>query len=236
MLSLLSRTPMTIMTELPRSLHAWNIPPAEARQIQIQLASKLVLDSPLALDDIQTIAGVDVGAKGGLLRAAIVVLDVHSLQILEVATAQLPVSYPYIPGLLSFREGPVILQAIDALGTLPDVFLFDGQGIAHPRRLGIASHLGLWLNRPTIGCAKSWLVGSYRQPGPRKGDSTYLYDHSHTPIGVALRTRDNVKPVFVSPGHLCDIDSAVAITLATTTRYRLPEPIRAAHKHASLKL
>jgi deoxyribonuclease V len=151
------------------------------------------------------------------------------LKLIETATAALPLVFPYVPGLLSFREIPVCLEAIKKLQTPVDLFLIDGQGIAHPRRLGLASHLGLFLNTPTIGCAKSRLIGIYDEPGKNKGDFSWLY-HKDDTIGVVLRTRDNIKPLFISPGHLCTFDDAIHYTLACTTKYRLPEPTRLAHQ------
>ncbi|MCH7872098.1 MAG: endonuclease V, partial [Planctomycetes bacterium] len=143
-----------------------------------------------------------------------------------------PCTFPYVPGLLSFREMPGILAAVRKLKVTPDVFLCDAQGLAHPRRFGLACHLGLWLNMPTIGCAKSRLCGVHAEPGLRKGSSARLmHDGEH--IGCVLRTRDDVKPIFVSPGHLCDHDSARRIALSAAIKYRLPEPTRLAHQLVS---
>jgi len=154
------------------------------------------------------------------------------LSLVETAGAQLPLSFPYVPGLLSFREIPVCLEAAKKVQTPVDLWLIDGQGLAHPRRLGLASHLGLFLNAPTIGCAKSRLIGTYEEPGKNKGDFSWLYDKEDK-IGAVVRTRDNVKPLFISQGHLCSFEDAINYTLACTTKYRLPEPTRIAHQTVS---
>ena len=139
-----------------------------------------------------------------------------------------PITFPYVPGLLSFREAPALLDVFAAIRTKFDVVLCDGQGIAHPRRLGIAAHLGLWLDRPTIGCAKSRLFGDYDEPGPNRGDWSPLLDRGET-IGAVVRTRARVKPLFVSPGHQCDLASSMRVVLATSPRLRLPVPARLVH-------
>jgi len=154
------------------------------------------------------------------------------LEIVERSVTRVPTTFPYVPGLLSFRELPAVLAAFGKLAQIPDLLLCDGQGIAHPRRLGIASHLGLWLDLPAIGVGKSKLVGSYHEPGPTKGDSSPLLDDDEI-IGAVLRSRDRVRPLFVSPGHRVSIATATHWALATTTRYRLPEPVRAADRLAS---
>ncbi len=213
-------------------LHPWYLNPDDAVALQMVLASRLRTQAGPALADIRTVAGVDVSVRDEVSRAAIVVLRFPALTILEVSQAQAPTPFPYIPGLLSFREGQVILAAYERLTVTPDVLIFDGQGQAHPRRLGIAAHIGLWLERPTVGCAKSRLTGFHREPGQNRGDFTPLLNARREIIGAVLRTRTRVKPVYVSPGHLCDLRSAVQIVLACTTRYRLPEPIRAAHAAA----
>jgi len=161
-------------------------------------------------------------------------------KLVETTNAVKKVTFPYIPGLLSFREAPVCLAAVEKLKQKPDVFIIDGQGIAHPRRLGLAAHLGLFFDKPTIGCAKSLLTGAYEEPPLEKGDYSLLMDEkSDQPetIGAVVRTRTNVKPVFVSVGNKCRLTDAIEITLACTTKYRLPEPTRLAHQMVSkLKL
>jgi deoxyribonuclease V len=169
-----------------------------------------------------------------MIIAAVVVLTIGDFELLETKSAIRKVGFPYIPGLLSFREGPVCISAVKKLITRPDVFVVDGQGVAHPRRLGLASHLGLFFDRPTIGCAKSRLTGSYREPGSKKGTYTLLKDEKKSEIiGGVVRTRTDVKPVFVSVGHKCSLEDAIKITLNCTSKYRLPEPTRQAHQMVS---
>jgi deoxyribonuclease V len=158
-----------------------------------------------------------------------VVLSFPALEPVETVTAQRPLTFPYVPGLLSFREAPVCLAAAENVQHPVDLWLIDGQGIAHPRRLGLASHVGLFLDAPAIGCAKSRLTGTYTEPGRDKGCFSDLRDHGET-IGAVVRTRTGVRPLFVSPGHRCRLAEAVGYTLACTRRYRLPEPTRLAHQ------
>lgn len=176
-------------------------------------------------------AGIDVayGRRGGPAHAAAVLFDLTTLTPLEQAEATLPPLFPYVPGLLSFREGPAAVAALAGLGRRPNLLMCDGQGIAHPRRIGIASHLGLILDLPAIGVAKSRLIGTHAEPGPNRGDWTPLVDKDEV-IGAVLRTRVNVRPVFVSIGHRISLESALALVLACTRRFRLPEPIRAADR------
>lgn len=211
-----------------RALHPWNVSPEEAIAIQNRLRVQLELHS--APERIETVAGIDVSYDKGSDRlfAAIVVLHLRDFSLLDAASATATVSFPYIPGLLSFRECPAVLQAWEKLRIRPDCLMCDGQGIAHPRRLGIASHLGLWLDVPSIGCAKSLLVGEYREPGDQRGSSEPLY-HRGEQVGVILRTKDGVQPVFVSPGHKITLQKAVETVLACCAKYRLPEPTRQAH-------
>ena len=215
------------MTDI-RQLHDWNLTPYQARQLQKKLAGRVNL-CPLRKKP-KFVAGLDCSLdKGqGLIFAAAVVFSFPELELVETATARMPLDFPYIPGLLSFREIPVCLEAVKKVQTPVDLWLIDGQGIAHPRRLGLASHLGLFLNTPTIGCAKSRLIGTYDEPGRNKGDYSWLYDKEET-IGAVVRTRDNVKPLFISPGHLCSFENAIDYTLTCTTKYRLPEATRIAH-------
>ncbi|AMV71405.1 deoxyribonuclease V [Desulfuromonas carbonis] len=210
-------------------LHAWEMDYRQAVALQRRLADQVVLQLPPGWQG-RSVAGVDVSYEkhGELFFAAVVVLRFPELTPLAVATAQARVSFPYIPGLLSFRELPVLLEAFRRLETVPDAVLVDGQGIAHPRGLGLASHLGLWLGLPTVGCAKSRLCGEHAPPGPCRGDREVLLLEG-APVGAVLTTRDCVKPLYISPGHCIDIDSAVALALACGGRYRLPEPTRQAH-------
>lgn len=214
-----------------RRLHDWAVTPQEAVALQNGLRGRTRLDRTIDPLRLERVAGVDVSVKANRSRAAVVVASFPRFEILEIVTAERETPFPYVPGLLSFREGPVLEEAFGKIETEPDLFLFDGQGVAHPRRLGIAAHLGLWLERPTVGVGKSRLTGRHHEPGDTKGMSAPLLDGSEV-IGRVLRTRDRVSPVYVSPGHLCDLASAVAVTLACTTRYRLPEPIRMAHNAA----
>ena len=210
-----------------KELHPWNVPPEEAKAIQLKLRGQLDLTS--VPERIETIAGVDVSYDKGsdVLYAAVVVLRVPDLQGLEVASSVAWAAFPYIPGLLSFRESPAVLQAWSKLTLKPDCVICDGQGLAHPRRFGIACHLGLLLDTPSIGCAKSLLVGEYKPPGPKRGAFEYL-SHRGEVVGAVLRTKEGVEPVFVSQGHKISLEKAVEVVLACSTRYRLPEPTRQA--------
>lgn len=215
-------------------LHSWELTPAEAREAQRALAARVWRQDRLG--KVQRIAGVDVGFEqgGAVTRAAVVVLSWPELEVVERVLARVPTSFPYVPGLLSFRELPAILQAFDQLAAKPDLVLCDGQGIAHPRRFGIACHLGVWLDLPTIGIAKKRLVGHHDEPGDEMGASTPLWDKEEQ-IGTVLRTRQGVKPVFVSTGHRVSQETVLDWVLKCLTRYRLPEPIRQAHHLASLE-
>ena len=212
-----------------KTLHEWNLTPAAAIRLQAELTGRIKL-SPLRKKP-RLVGGLDCALSKDkrFIYAVAVVFSFPELELLETASAQLPLVFPYVPGLLSFREAPVCLKAAAKLTHTPDLWLIDGQGIAHPRRLGLASHLGLFLNTPTIGCAKSRLTGTYDEPAPEKGSYEWLYDKDET-IGAVVRTRTNVKPLFISPGHLCDFDNAIEYALACTTKYRLPEPTRCAHQ------
>jgi deoxyribonuclease V len=211
-----------------QNLHPWNVTPIKAKAIQDDLKNKIILENTVTKVDI--IAGVDVSydKNSNELYGVIVNLKFNSLEIIEVKKTSSKVTFPYIPGLLSFREAPCILHTFTKLEITPDVIIFDGQGIAHPKRLGIATHLGLWLNKPTIGCAKSKLVGEYKEPGIEKGSFSYLKIDNEV-VGAVVRTRTGVKPVFVSPGFKIDLISSIKIILSCCRKYRLPEPIRQAH-------
>lgn len=215
--------------------HRWDLMPAQAIALQKELAGQVDAHTPLDLDHLKTVAGVDVSVKNNISHAAVVVMSYPEFEILEAVTATMSTKFPYIPGLLSFREGEVILEAHQQLKLTPDVYIFDGMGIAHPRRLGIAAHIGLWLDRPTVGCSKTHLFGRYSEPDLERGSMSPLIaqnkDQSET-IGMVLRTRTNVQPVYISPGNHATIETAVELVLSCTPRYRLPEPIRAAHNTA----
>lgn len=205
--------------------------PQQAADEQRQLAGKTIL-CPLPHAPA-TVAGLDVGIRNGIACAAVVVLTFPALRVVAWSVARGPVSFPYIPGLLAYREIPVALAALRNLDIAPDVLICDGQGIAHPRRMGIATHLGILLDHPTIGCAKSRLWGTHGPVGHARGDWQPLEDHGDT-VGAALRTRAGVKVVYVSPGHRADLDGAVRLVLACAPRYRLPEPTRLAHTLAAV--
>ncbi len=212
--------------------HDWNLKPAQARALQTKLGHDVRLE-PLA-GDPEWIAGVDVGFEdsGHTTRAAVVLMRLEDLTVAESAVARLPTTFPYVPGLLSFREAPAILQALEQLSQPPDLVMCDGQGIAHPRRVGIATHIGLLLDVPSIGIAKSRLVGDYDEPEDQKGAKAPLTEGA-TQLGAVVRTRVGTKPVFVSPGHRITINQAVDLVLRCTTKFKLPEPTRMADKLAS---
>ncbi len=209
-------------------LHEWPLSPGQAVDIQNQLRSKIKLEPLPAAPKF--IAGADVSytrnSDDGF--AAVVVLTWPQLEMVELQVARDRVPFPYIPGLLSFREAPILLQAFEKLHTRPDVILFDGQGIAHPRTMGLATHMGLWLQLPSIGCAKSKLFGTGAMPDSVRGSWKSLH-HDGREIGAIVRTRTGVKPVFVSPGHLITLRESIDLVLHAATRYRLPEPLRQAH-------
>ncbi|MCK4470207.1 MAG: deoxyribonuclease V [Anaerolineae bacterium] len=209
--------------------HPWDVSPAEAREIQRRLRDR-VLVQPLEHQP-EIIAGIDVSVKGERARAAVVLLSYPDLTPFHAVTAEMVVSFPYVPGLLAFREGPVVLAALERLTDRPDVLMFDAQGLAHPRRMGLATHLGVLLDVPAVGCAKSRLCGVYVEPDERKGSWTVLTDGDEV-IGAVVRTRDGVRPVFVSVGHRVDLETAVSLVLGCANRYRLPEPTRWAHRVA----
>ena len=183
---------------------------------------------------ITTVAGADVAQRGEYLFACIGLFSFPALVLLGDSFARLRATMPYVPGFLSYRELPVLVKAYKRLNVKPNVLLVDGQGIAHPRGLGLAAHLGVVLGVPTIGCAKSHLYGEYRMPAPKRGSHKALRIGRRS-IGVVLRTRDNVKPLFVSPGHLVDIHDCLRIVLRVARKYRLPEPIRYAHRMAGMR-
>lgn len=209
--------------------HDWEISPKEAVQLQKELAAQVTtrwLGSQVA-----TVAGVDTSYRKGVARAAVVVLSYPHLEAVEHVTARRRVDFPYVPGLLSFREGPAVMDALNRLQQKPDLLIFDGQGVAHPRRFGIASHIGVLVHIPSIGCAKSRLVGEYQEPGEERGSSSLLF-HKEDTIGAVVRTRSRVKPVFVSIGHLIDLPTSIDFVLTCCRRYRLPETTRLADKLA----
>ena len=215
---------------VPVIRHRWDISPREAIALQRELVSRIIQKD--VLPKITTVAGIDVGVKGGVARAAVVVMRFPELEIIEHVRAELPLAFPYVPGLLSFREAPAILEALAKLEHDPDVLIFDGQGYAHPRRMGIATHIGILLDHPTVGCAKSRLCGTFEEPGIERGSYSWLWDGKEI-IGAVVRTRTRVKPVFVSVGHKMRLESAIDLVLQCGRGYRLPEPTRWAHRLAS---
>ena len=215
-----------------RKLHSWNLSFEQARSLQEQLARKVKF-VPLKKTP-KLIAGADCAFTKDKKRiiGGVVVLRLPNLELIETAVAAQKVAFPYIPGLLSFREAPVCIAAVEKLKNSPDLFIIDGQGIAHPRHLGLAAHLGLFFNKPTIGCAKSRLIGTFKKPSLKKGTYSLLKDKGEV-VGAVVRTRTAVKPVFVSVGHQCNLNDAVKWTLSCTTKFRLPEPARWAHQLVS---
>jgi len=213
-------------------LHRWDVTPKEAIAIQQALRSRVIRED--GLNAVVHVAGVDVGFEqgGAITRAAVAVLRLADLALVDSALARLPTSFPYVPGLLSFREVPAALEALRGLSIAPDLLLVDGQGIAHPRRLGVASHLGLLCDIPSIGVAKSRLIGEYGEVPDQRGAWMPLLDRGEL-IGAVLRTRPGVKPLYVSSGHRVSLHTAIAYVMACVTRYRLPETTRWAHRLAS---
>jgi len=211
-----------------KHLHQWNVSYEEAVAIQNELRGKVSF-APLRRK-IKTIAGADVSfeRRGDRLFAAIAVMDLPSLEPVEYSIAEGNAEFPYIPGLLSFREAPIVARAYEKLSRKPDVLMCDGQGVAHPRGLGLASHLGLLFDVPSIGCAKSRLCGTHGEIGPEVGDYAPLKLNGRT-VGAVLRTRERVKPVYVSVGHKINLRGAIRLTLQCGAGYRIPEPTRAAH-------
>lgn len=211
--------------------HAWDLTAEEARQLQEELRHQ-VSEQPLPLEEVCRIAGIDASFQDGKAIGVVVVLDQASLQPVEQAVAEMPISFPYIPGLLSFRETPVLMAAIEKLSAFPQVFIVDGHGLAHPRRFGIACHLGVLLDLPSIGLAKSILIGKVDPLDAQAGSTAELRDRDET-IGMAVRTLSGINPVYVSIGHQVDLPSAVRLVMQCSRSYRLPEPVRLAHQLAA---
>jgi deoxyribonuclease V len=213
-------------------LHDWNLTTSQARDLQNRLAFDVCRLGNVV--EPRFIAGIDVSSPfraRGTGTAAVVVLEYPGLELVEIQTIRGNIDFPYVPGLLTFREAPLILQAFAQLTHAPDLIIVDGQGIAHPRRLGIAAHLGLFFDIPTIGCAKSRLCGTYIEPASEAGNFTELLDNGES-IGAVLRTKNNVKPLFISVGNKISIEDAIFWIMRCCRGYRLPEPIRFAHQAA----
>lgn len=219
-----------------RSLHSWRVDPKKAIQIQARLRKEVLVER--GPKKIERIGGADVAysKEGDMLFGAIVVLTFPDLEEIDSAAVAGRVEFPYIPGLFAFREGPILLEAFKKLRLKPDCMIFEGHGVAHPRGVGLASHLGLWLDLPSIGCAKSFLyspeISMPNEVGPSRGSFKLIRRHGE-PIAALLRTRENVRPVLVSPGHRIDLLSSIELLLATCPRYRMPEPLRRAHELAN---
>lgn len=215
-----------------QQLHDWHLTPDQAKQVQRELVA--LVSRRNEVDDVRSLAGVDISAQDdrGLARAAVTVLCYPELELIETKVIEKEVAFPYRPGLLSFRESPLILSACEKLDSDPDLILVDGQGIAHPRRMGLASHLGLLLNKPTIGCAKSLLCGTHGMVGPQPGSRAEIVDKGEV-IGVVLRTKSGVSPMYISIGHMVNLEAAIEWVLRCCSGGRLPEPTRLAHLAAS---
>ncbi|MCI0528419.1 MAG: deoxyribonuclease V [Nitrospira sp.] len=212
-----------------KRLHSWKISPKEAIGIQGSLASQVIQTGHL--EEVKFIAGADISTEKDSTQAyaGVVVMTYPGLEVVEERGVVFELSFPYVPGLLAFREAPPLLKVFEEIRHEPDLILFDGQGIAHPRGLGIASHIGLLLDKPSIGCAKSLLFGHFEGPAVEQGAFSYLYDKHKNVIGAVVRTRTEIQPVFVSIGHRIDLPTAIKFILSTCCGYRLPEPIRHAH-------
>jgi len=210
-------------------LHAWNVSSEEAIQIQEAFKDQLILKKTFS--KVRTIGGGDAAYSkdGKLLFAAIVVLSFPEMDILDASTTGGKTFFPYLPGLLSFREGPILIEAFQRLSIKPDVMIYDGQGIAHPRGMGHASHMGLWLDLPSIGCAKTPLLDGFVSPGPSRGSFEWIRKNGRK-VGAVLRTKENVKPLFISPGHRIDFLTSNQLILESCKGFRFPEPLRKAHQ------
>ena len=212
--------------------HPWDLSVDEAKVLQTQLAEKVVSKTTFDPAAVRLVAGVDVSFPSGMARAAVVVLRFPELEPVDCALGEAPATFPYVPGLLTFREGPSVLAALEKLGSWPDLLIFDGHGLAHPRRIGLAAHMGVILGQPSIGCAKSRLTGTHDEPGEAVGDWVPLSDREET-IGAVVRSRRKVKPVYVSIGHRVDLPTAIHLVLQCTRGYR-SEPAKVVIKKGKL--
>ena len=214
-------------------LHSWNVSTEEAIQIQEALRGRIILKKTFS--KVKTVGGGDVAysKNGNHLFGAMVVLSFPSMEILDMATVEGKTPFPYIPSLLSFREGPILINIFRNLKIKPDVLMVDGQGIAHPRGMGLASHMGLWFNLPSIGCAKTPLLDEFISPGPLRGSYEWIRREGKK-VGAVLRTKDKVNPLFVSPGHRIDLKTSIQLILESCQGFRMPEPLRKAHQASLL--
>ncbi len=212
-----------------KPLHSWNVSVREAIRIQEVLRNRVILKK--GISKVERIGGGDVAysKNGNRLFGAIAVLSFPNMEVMDMATANGDITFPYIPGLLSFREGPILIKTFQRLRVKPDAMIFDGQGIAHPRRMGLASHMGLWLDLPSVGCAKTSLLKEFINPEPLRGSFEWIYQGGKK-VGAVLRTKEKVKPLFVSPGHCIDLLMSIRLVLETCRGFRMPEPLRKAHQ------
>ncbi len=215
--------------------HNWNLSKDEAIALQLKLAKRVYAENQFG--NINTVVGVDVAydKNDNYCYAAATVLNLSDLKVVEIATSHTEVTFPYIPGLLSFREAPAIIEVFKNLTIKPDLIICDGNGVAHPRRFGLACHIGILYDIPTIGCAKNWLLGSYQEPGDTRGSFSKLIDADDV-IGVVLRTQNKIKPIFVSVGHKISLQAAIDYVLELSPKYRIPEPIRLADQQVRILL
>jgi deoxyribonuclease V len=213
-------------------LHSLDLSPAEAWRLQGEIASRVIEGPPLDLSRVRYVAGADVSTQGDLGYATVVVLSFPDLSVVEVRGYESRLTFPYVPGLLAFREIPLVVGALREVESEVDAVIFDAHGLAHPRGMGLASHLGIFVDVPSVGCAKSRLVGEHEEPGPEKGDTADLVYRKKV-VGKVVRTRPRVSPVYVSVGNRIDLVSSVDLVLQCCTRYRLPETTRQAHNAAN---
>jgi deoxyribonuclease V len=216
-----------------KPLHSWNVSKEEAIQIQEALKGRIILKKTPS--KVKSMGGGDVAysKNGNRLFGVIVVLSFPGMEILDMAKTDGRTPFPYIPTLLSFREGPILIKTFQKLKIKPDVMMYDGQGIAHPRGMGLASHLGLWLDLPSIGCAKTPLLDGFISPGPLRGSYEGIRREGKK-VGAVLRTKDKVNPLFVSPGHRIDLKTSIQLILESCRGFRIPEPLRKAHQASLL--
>ena len=218
-------------TKIRSLTHPWNLSPKDAKTLQIQLSRRVVRESEINIENVTSVTGVDTHYQGDLSLAVAVTIRLPELETVECSTAVKRATFPYVSGLLAFREGPAILAALKNLTTAPELLMFDGHGIAHPRRCGLASHIGLLMDRPSIGCAKTLLSGYYDEPDTERGHSSPLKDGDDI-IGAVVRSRHGVKPLFVSIGHRINLKDSISIVLRCCSRYRVPETMRQADQLA----
>lgn len=217
-------------------MHSWKVSPDQAIRIQERLAKEIILDT--SLPSISKIAGCDAGFTSDKNRVvgAVLIFSFPQLELIEKVVRVASIDFPYIPGLLTFREGAVLLKAFSAVKNLPDVAIFDGQGIAHPRRMGLATHMGILLDIPTIGCAKTLLFGKVKNPPNFKGAFSYIRDKDGKTIGACLRTRKDVRCIFVSAGYKISLQDAIKIILDCSPKFRIPQPLRMAHNFTRIQI